>query len=240
MIGYAMDFDRMLRYCAALEAHNDRAWFHDEANHALYTLARQDFVSLVETLCFRIASLATPDLEEKLLFADAKKLLYRIPRDMRTNRGKPPYNPRWAADLSGDRHSVLPVGYFVHIQPGGRTFFGTGAWCEDAETLLNVRSYLSEHFDRFADALERCGCPLTGDRLKNVPRGFDPADRAADYLKYKDWLVSRSFADGELTSFGRFADDAAAAAERMEPLRRFFNDALSQKKRSPWVPSDWE
>ena len=72
MIGYAMDFDRMLRYCAALEAHNDRAWFHDEANHALYTLARQDFVSLVETLSFRIASLATPDLAEKLLFADAK------------------------------------------------------------------------------------------------------------------------------------------------------------------------
>ncbi len=234
-----MDFDRMLRYCAALEVHNERAWFHDGENHRLYTAARQDFIALVELLQFRIAERTTPDLAEKLLFAEPRSLLYRIPRDMRTNRNKPPYNPRWAADLSGDRHSILPVGYYVHIQPGDRSFFGTGAWCEDSETLRNVRMSISEQFDRFSAALAACGAPLFGDRLKNVPRGFDAGDPAAEYLKYKDWLVARPFADRELDTFAHFADAAAEAVSRMEPLRRFFNDALSRKRRSPWIASDW-
>ena len=235
-----MDFDRMLRYCAALELHNDRAWFHAPENYALYTAAKQEFIDLVDELKYRIANVASPELAEKLIFADAKALLYRIPRDMRSNKGKPPYNPRWGADLSGDRHSILPVGYYVHIQPGDRSFFGTGAWCPDGEMLLNVRTYISENFDRFSDALERSGCPMFGDRLKNVPRGFDPADPAAEYLKFKDWLVSRAFPDTELRGFEGFAAEIAACAERMEPLRRFFNDALSQKKRCPWDVGDWE
>ena len=235
-----MDFDRMLRYCAALELHNDRPWFHAPENYALYTAAKQEFIDLVDELKYRIANVASPELAEKLIFADAKALLYRIPRDMRSNKGKPPYNPRWGADLSGDRHSILPVGYYVHIQPGDRSLFGTGAWCRDAEMLLNVRSYISENFDRFSDALDCCGYPMTGERLKNVPRGFDPEDPAAEYLKFKDWLVARPFRDAELRELDRFITDAVEAAERMEPLRRFFNDALAQKKRCPWDAGDWE
>ena len=235
-----MDFERMLSYCTQLELHNDRAWFHAPENYALYTAAKQDFIDLVEELKYRIAELASPDLAEKLVFANAKTLLYRIPRDMRGKRDVPPFNPRFSADLSGDRHSMLPVGYYVHIQPGDRSLFGTGAWCRDAEMLLNVRSYISENYDRFSDAMEHSGYPLFGDRLKNVPRGFDPADPAGEYLKYKDWLVTRAFRDTELRDFDRFIAEAVAAAERMEPLRRFFNDALSQKKRCPWDVGDWE
>lgn len=235
-----MNFDRMLRYCAALELHNERAWFHEPENYKLYTDARADFIELVDELKYRIADLASPDLAEKLIFADAKRLLYRIPRDMRAHRGKPPYNPRWGADLSGDRHSLLPVGYYVHIQPGDRSFFGTGAWCPDGETLLNVRTCISEQFDRFADALKLCGCPMTGERLKNVPRGFAPEDPAAEYLKFKDWLAARSFPDAQLRDLDSFAAAAAETAARMEPLRRFFNDALSRKKRCPWDAGDWE
>ena len=235
-----MDFDRMLRYCTQLELHNDRAWFHAQENYALYTAAKQDFIELVDELKYRIADLTTPDLAEKLVFADAKSLLYRIPRDMRGRKNALPFNPRFSADLSGDRHSMLPVGYYIHIQPGNLSFFGTGAWCWEPEMLLNVRTYISENFDRFSDALKHSGYPMSGDRLKNVPRGFDPEDPAAEYLKFKDWLVSLSFRDTELRSFDRFIEETTEAVKRMEPLRRFFNDALSQKKRCPWDAGDWE
>jgi len=235
-----MDFERMLRYCADLELHNERQWFHAPENYALYSAAKQDFIVLVDDLKYRIANLSSPELAEKLIFADAKSLLYRIPRDMRSNKGKPPYNPRWSADLSGDRHSMLPVGYYVHIQPSNRSFFGTGIWVSDPELLLNIRSYISENFERFNTAMAQCGCPVFGDRLKNVPRGFDPEDPAAEYLKYKDWLAAKHFRDAELCSFDAFSDAVAATVERMEPLRRFFHDALSQKKRCLWDIGDWE
>ena len=235
-----MDFDRMLRYCELLERNNNRTWFHVKDNHALYTEAKADFTELLLDLKFRLSEAVAPDLSERLLFADPKAMQYRVPRDMRANQGKPPYNPRWAADVSGDRHSLLPLGYYVHIQPGGRTMFGTGVWCWEPEMLLRVRTAISTQFLRFSDALEQCGSPMFGDRLKRVPRGFDPDDPAAEYLKFRDWLVTRNFDDGELQSFDGFVSDCVAAAERMEPLRVFFNDALSGIRRNPLETSDWD
>lgn len=235
-----MDFDRMLRYCALLERNNDRAWFHDRDNHAMYVAAKADFTELLTELKFRLSEVVAPDLAERLMFADTKAMQYRVPRDMRANRGKPPYNPRWAADLSGDRHALLPLGYYVHIQPGGRTMFGTGAWCWEPEMFLRVRTAISSQFLRFSEALEQSGCPLWGDRLKRVPRGFSEDDPAADYLKYKSWLVSREFADRELGSFSGFVADCVSAAERMEPLRVFFSDALAGVHKNPLELSDWD
>ena len=235
-----MDFDRMLRYCELLERNNNRTWFHDRDNHALYVAAKEDFTELLLDLKFRLSEVVAPDLAERLLFADPKAMQYRVPRDMRGKHGVPPYNPRWAADVSADRHSLLPLGYYVHIQPGGRTMFGTGAWCWEPEMLLRIRTAISAQFLRFADALEQSGSPLWGDQLKRVPRGFSEDDPAAPYLKYKSWLVSREFADAELRSFDGFVADCVAAAERMEPLRVFFNDALAGIHRNPRETSDWD
>ena len=235
-----MDFERMLRYCTLLERNNNRTWFHDGDNHALYAAAKEDFTELLVDLKFRLSEVVAPDLAERLMFADPKQMQYRIPRDMRANRGKLPYNPRWAADLSGDRHALLPLGYYVHIQPDGRTMFGTGAWCWEPEMFLRVRTAISTQFLRFTDALALSGCPLSGERLKRVPRGFSEDDPAADYLKFKSWFVSREFSDAELRSFDGFVADCVAAAERMEPLRVFFNDALSGIHRNPLEVSDWD
>ena len=235
-----MDFERMLRYCSLLEQNNNRTWFHDSDNYQLYTAAKQDFIELVEELKYRIADLTTPDLAERLIFVDAKSLLYRIPRDMRTNKGKPPYKPRWSADISAGRHTTVPIGYYVHIQPGDRSMFGTGAWCEDSDSLQRVRSYISENAERFLDALEHCSYPLIGNRLKNVLRGFDPLDPVAEYLKHKDWLTIRQFPDSALQDFQGFLNEAAEAAERMEPLRQFFNDAFTGRRKNPFDPMDWE
>ena len=235
-----MEFDRMLRYCGMLERNNNRTWFHDPDNHALYVEAKQDFTDLLLDLKFRLSEVVAPDLAERLLYADPKQMQYRIPRDMRANQGKTPYNPRWAADVSGDRHALLPIGYYVHIQPGGRTMFGTGAWCWEPEMLLRVRTAISTQYLRFSEALEQCGSPMMGERLKRVPRGFDADDPAAEYLKFKSWLVSRDFADAELQSFDGFVSDCVAAAERMEPLRVFFNDTLRGVHKNPLEVSDWD
>jgi len=234
-----MEFDQMLRYCELLERNNNRTWFHDRENHKFYVSAREDFTELVRDLKFRLSEVVAPDLAERLMYADPKVMQYRVPRDMRAGGDRPPYTPRWAAELSGDRHSLLPLGYYVHIQPGGRTFFGTGAWCWESEMLLCVRRYISAHLGRFTEALELCGRPLEGDTLKKVPRGFTPDDPAAEYVKYKSWFVSRSFADAQLRSFDGFVAACAEEAGRMEPLRVFFNDALSGLRRDPMGGNDW-
>ena len=227
-----MDFDRMLRYCALLEKNNDRAWFH--ANHKLYEQAKADFIELTEQVKYRVADCCGPELAERLLYASAKDLLYRIPRDARVWRNAPPYNPSWRAYIAGDRHAMWPVGYYYMIAPGDKSHFGTGGWCPDAEWLRRIRSYISANFERFAAALSASGYPLSGERLKRVPANFDPADPAGEYLKYKEWFIGEPFRDAELTDFDGFTARVAEAVRRMEPLRRFFDDAFAQKPRSPW------
>ncbi|MBR1659848.1 MAG: DUF2461 domain-containing protein [Oscillospiraceae bacterium] len=226
-----MEFDRMLRYCALLEQNNNRGWFHE--NHKLYEDAKRDFTDLTNILKYRVAELVSPELSERLLYANAKDMLYRIPRDMRVWRNAPPYNPTWRAYIAGDRHAMWPVGYFYMVAPG-KTHFGTGAWCPDSQWLRRVRSAISGNFERFAMALADAGYPLSGDSLKRVPAGFDPGDPAGEYLKYKEWFVSEQFQDGELTDFDAFADRCCEAVRRMEPLRRFFDDVFAQKAMSPW------
>ena len=236
-----MDFERMLRYCAALELNNDRSWFHE--NHRWYEGAKADFTELTELMKYRVAERTDPVLAERLLCARAKDLLYRVPRDMRVWKNAPPYNPSWRAYLAADRHARWPVGYFLMVAPGGRTCFGTGAWCEDKDWLRHIRGYISEHFDRFFEAYAAAGYPLEEterNKLKNVPKGFDPGDPAGEFLKYKEWFVSLRFPDESLRSFEDFAERCGEAVERMEPLRQFFDDAFAQKPRDPWNPGDWE
>ena len=236
-----MEFERMLRYCAALELNNDRTWFHE--NHRWYEEAKADFIELTEQLKFKVAEKTSPVLAERLLYAKAKDLLYRIPRDMRIRRNAPPYNPSWRAYLAADRHSIWPVGYYYMIAPGNRSHFGTGAWCEDQDWLRHIRGYISDHFDRFFEAYTEAGYPLLeeeGNKLKKVPRGFEPGDPAAEFLKYKGWYVAVSFPDETLTDFDGFVERCGEAVERMEPLRQFFDDAFARKPRDPWNPGDWQ
>lgn len=224
----------MLGYCAKLEQNNDRAWFH--ANHDEYVQAREDFIELTDRMRFAVAEETGPELAERLLFVDPKDLLFRIPRDMRVWKNAPPYNPSWRCYLAADRKAVLPVGYFCMIAPGDRSHFGTGGWCSDRDFLRSVRQFISDHVEEFEDALEQGGYPLseTEGKLKRVPLGFDPDDPAGEYLKYKEWYVSERFADAELTDADSFLDRVRQAVRRMEPLRRFFDRAFSQKPRKPW------
>jgi len=212
-----MDFERMLSYCAALAAHNDRAWFHE--NHKFYEEAQRDFAELLELARFAVAE-AAPDIAEDIMYAKARDWMYRIPRDMRVNRGKPPYNPSFRAYISADKKSWLPIGYFLRIEPEN-SCFGTGVWMPDSAGTNRLREYISAHALEFEDIVEQNSLVFTGERLKRMPRGFDEDAPAAEWLKFKEWLVIEEIADAELGSFDDFCGLLRRVVARMEPMRKF-------------------
>ena len=233
-----MDFDRMLRYCAELELNNNREWFH--ANHDFYERAKEDFTELVDLLKYRVANAVTPDMAEKMLFTQPRDMMFRIPRDARVWKNKPPSNPSWRAFISPDRKGILPLGYFIMIAPGGQSHFCTGAWFLSREQMYLVRNHIVENFDLFEDILERGGLELMGDSLKRVPPEYDPGDPWAEYMKLKEWYVVEYFPDSSLGSFEDFEKTIDRCLARMEPLRRFLDDALTRRVRSPWNRDDLE
>lgn len=220
-----MDFEHMLKYCADLEAHNERPWFHE--NHKQYETVRKDYLELLEVVRFAIAESA-PQLAPDILYGQAKDWMYRIARDMRYHHNLPPYNAAFRAYISPDRKSWLPIGYFLRIAPGS-SCFGTGLWCESTADINRIRDYIQEHFDEFDSLLQECPISLSGEQLKSMPRGYSADSPAAEWLKYKNWEIIYHLPDSVLTTFSDFDKLIRTLTVQMEPMRLFLLKAARSK-----------
>lgn len=212
-----MDFKRILSYCAALDEHNDRTWFHE--NHKWYEDAKKDYLGLIDFLRFPIMENA-PAIADDIMFMQPKDWMYRVARDMRYHRNQPPYEPAFRAYICRDRKSWMPTGYYLRIFPGG-SCFGTGLWCENTKSVNRVRDYICENLEEFESLNSELEIPISGDRLKNMPRGYDESNPAAEWIKFKNWAMIADIPDSKLTSFEEFAETAAQLVKQMEPMRKF-------------------
>lgn len=63
--------------------------------------------------------------------------------------------------------------------------------------------------------------------LSRVPKGYEPANPAAVYLKMKSYVAVTTIKDGDLTSKG-LVKKTAAAFKALQPLVEFINHSLSE------------
>lgn len=218
-----MDFDRMLRYLTQLESNNSRQWFHE--NHDEYKAAKADFEALTESMKFAVAEECEP-LADLLLPTNPKDMIYRIPRDARVYKTQPPYNPAFRAYIAPNRKALWPLGYFVMIQPGGRSIISVGAFTGEKEQLSFMRQYVASRGCQLDEILMENGLRLIGDKLKKVPKDYDGDFIFAEYVKHKNWLVERNIKDKELGDFAGFLKLLRREVRRMEPFRAFMNEGI--------------
>lgn len=218
------DFTRILNYCAALDAHNERTWFHE--NHKWYEQARKDYLGLLDFLRLPMMQ-AAPKLSDDIMFMQPKDWMYRVARDMRYYRDKPPYDPAFRAYVARNRKSWMPIGYYIRIFPGS-SCFGTGLWCENTATTNKIRDYISENLEEFEDIYYDLDIPLTGDKLKKMPRGYADSNPAAEWIKFKNWEMIVEVPDERLTTYEEFADYVSELIIKMEPMRLFLLEAAKQ------------
>jgi len=219
----AGDLDRIVNYCAALAANNNRAWFHE--HHGEYDAARADFAELLEHLRFAVCR-AAPALEADVMYARVKDWTYRIPRDARIPRDLPPYNPSFRAYISADRRSWLPIGYFVHVG-ADECFYGTGVWTPETEKTNRIRDYISAHAGQLEELLARAGVRLQGEKVKTMPRGYGRDCPGAEWVRHKNWVFFEHLPDKAMRSFGAFSDAVEEMTRRFEPVRQFLLTAAT-------------
>ena len=66
---------------------------------------------------------------------------------------------------------------------------------------------------------------LEGERLQRVPRGFPNDHPAADYLRYRQFIVGHEFPAAFATS-PRFYNAVLKVFRRVAPFTRFLNEPL--------------
>src|SRR3954465_8178299 len=108
-----------LKFLGELKSHNERAWF--EKNKARYEASVRDaMLDLVADLQPRLKKVS------KHVVVEPKSVM-RIYRDVRFSKDKSPYKTYLGAMFWHDDGKEAPApGYYLHVEPGGKTMIGGG------------------------------------------------------------------------------------------------------------------
>jgi uncharacterized protein (TIGR02453 family) len=214
-----------LQFLEDLEHNNNREWFQN--NRERYEDARADFKSFYERLLNEVMRFDEAVAKDR----EGSRKLFRINRDIRFSKDKSPYKSNFGGVIAPEGMKSGRALYYVHVQAGGRSGAAGGMHHPDSKTLLTVRKAVSGRLNEFKTVIEadefkeQFGGLSGGDALKRVPRGFDPQDAAAVYLRLKSYTAWRSFTDDEVCG-DDFLQKVLQAFKAVKKLNDFLNSTL--------------
>lgn len=220
-----MNIQLIIDYLSALRANNNREWYH--ANKEDYKKANAEFERLLQALLLEIGK-----FDNSVIHNSPKDLTFKIVRDTRFSNDKSPYNPSFRAHISSKGKLPVPVGYYLMIKPGNKSFLGGGLFADmfkDATTM--IRDYIvynGEEWERIIHEPEfEKYFTVQGTALKNVPAGYEREHAQAEYLKFKSWYLEYPIKDEELVNTETFLVKAAELFRIMKPFNDYLNKALA-------------
>jgi uncharacterized protein (TIGR02453 family) len=220
-----MNFPVILKFLKDVAKNNDREWF--EKNKPKYLEAKESFDVFLESLHKEMLK-----FDEGLAGVNPRKLAFRIYRDVRFSKDKSPYKTNMGAGISPGGKLVQEPGYYLHIQPGNKSFVASGIYMPDKEKLASIRQEIDynakdllkiindrkfkKYFDGFDDF----------DKVKFMPKGYAKDHPHIDLLRNKSFIVSHSFKDAEVTD-KKFLKTVAGICKVAKPLNDFIAEAIS-------------
>ncbi|MGB3619414.1 MAG: DUF2461 domain-containing protein, partial [Catalinimonas sp.] len=147
---------------------------------------------------------------------------------------KQPYKTQFGAFLApaalgapGGRKSTRP-GYYLHLEPGDRSFAGGGLYHPERDVLRRVRQEIDYDGAKLRAVLDdrtfREHFPtLEGDRLLRPPKGYMADHPDVELLKHKDFVVTQTLTDAAVKR-----KDLAACVEAIWRVQKPFNDFLDR------------
>ena len=210
-----------LQFLKDLSNNNNRPWFND--NKDRYTAAHENMVAFAEELIDEMSH------HDNLVPMTGKKSLFRIYRDVRFSKDKSPYKNNFAGGLKRAT-KWLRGGYYYHIQPG-ESFAGGGFWGPNSEDLKRVRQEIAADDQPLRKIIAdptfvKTFGTLKGDAVKTAPKGFAKDHPAIDLLRHKQFVISRSFTEKEITS-AEFVHELVQTFQDMRPFFDYMSDVLT-------------
>lgn len=212
-----------IQFLKQLKKNNNKPWFDEHRKE--YEAARADYAAFVQKV---IDAHGKKDPGIKNLVA--KDCMFRINRDIRFAKDKSPYKSNFGASMNeGGKQAMNTAGYYFHLEPGA-SFTGGGIWMPPADVLRNIRQEIDYNLADFKKIIgSRSFKAVYGEldadkeyRLSRVPKGYEPGNPAAEYLKFKSYIASIRIKDEDLTSPG-LLKKTLKAFEALQPLIAFIN-----------------
>jgi uncharacterized protein (TIGR02453 family) len=214
-----------LKFLKDLKKNNNKPWF--DKHRKEYEAAKNDFASFIQKI---IDSHGKKD--EPIAHLKAKDCTFRINRDVRFSKDKSPYKDNMGGYISRGGKKSPFAGYYFHCQPG-RCFTGGGLWMPMPPELNKVRQEIDYNFAAFKKIIgskkfKSVYKDLSRDAeyiLTRVPKGYEPTNPAAEYLKLKSFVALTPLKDTDLTSKD-LLKKVTTAFETLQPLIDFINESI--------------
>lgn len=216
-----------LDFLADLHQNNNRDWF--EANRKRYEAAKKDVEAMVNQLLPKVA-----EFDASLRGLEAKAVMFRIFKDVRFSKDKAPYKTNMGAWMAGGGKNTTNAGYYLHVEPGGKSFLAGGSYMPPANILKSIRDAIDYDHEGLreilaAPAFVKLFGKLEGETLRTAPKGYDKDHPAIDLLRHKSLVVSHKIDDKALTS-PSFVEKTVGIYKEMYPLLTFLNRAIAEAK----------
>lgn len=215
-----------LKFLRDLKKNNNKPWF--DASRNRYEEARKDFEHFIQQV---IDALGKKD--KTIAGMRAKDCMFRINRDIRFSKDKSPYKTNFGASINkGGRIASFAAGYYFHLETG-HSFAGGGIYRPMPDVLKKIRQEIDYNFD----ALKK----ITGSKkfksiysnldksaeflLSRVPKGYEPDNPAAEYLKLKSFTAIAPVSNASLVS-PDLVRTTVALFDILQPLVVFLNNSI--------------
>jgi uncharacterized protein (TIGR02453 family) len=208
-----------LQFLSDLADNNSLEWMKEHKER--YLEAKNEFLAFVQDLIVSISA-----FDPSVAHLRAEDLMFRLNRDTRFSKDKSPYNASFRAHICSAGRVPIPAGYYVSVKPSS-SFLGGGVFATQfPQATTMVRDYMVEHPEQFqriiSDKAFGASFTVEGDKLKNVPRGYNKEHPLAEYLKHKSWDVEYPVTDDELHNIALLSEKF----QLMKPLNDYMNEAL--------------
>ncbi len=197
-----------------LKKNNNRDWFNE--NKKRYQASHKEMEALAEELIARVNKFDV--LEE----VSAKKVLFRIYRDVRFSKNKEPYKTNRSGHLVR-KGAERRGGFYFSIEPGN-SMIGGGFYQPESSDLNHLREQIDLHSEPLKKAIAQKNFKaafgeMLGEKLKTQPRGFDKDHPDLELLRHKSFYFMKTFSDKEVMS----EDFPKVAADSFKLLLPFFD-----------------
>jgi uncharacterized protein (TIGR02453 family) len=208
-------------FLKALAKHNEREWFN--AHKDKYLSAQSNMIA------FAGALLGEMNKHDTIETASGKESLFRIYKDVRFSKDKAPYNTHWNGRFKRATKK-LRGGYYYNIAPGN-TFVAGGFWGPGTEDMARIRQDISVNYEEWYKMLSDKSIrntfgSLMGAQLISAPRGFDKNHEAIDLLRYKQFILKRTYTDEEVMA-PDFVVQMNGSFKKMRPFLDFMSEVLT-------------
>ena len=191
---------KVLEFLNNLQENNYREWFEEHKTE--YKEAQAIFNQTVDKLIAGIS-----EFDPAVAKLSAKNCTFRIYRDVRFSKNKAPYKTHMGAFISPYGKGGGYSGYYFHIEAEGANYIGgnilsTGVYRPEPAALKSIREEIFLNGDQFQETISKANNFKieTGETLKRVPGGYPSEFKYADYLKLKNYFLTRYVDDNWMTS----------------------------------------